>query len=312
MSKVIHNIEEQVDTLASAESQNGILLVDKSEGPSSAKVISKIKRSLSLTVKIGHAGTLDPFASGLLVVLVGKATRLADYFQSGDKVYSGEIQLGLTTDSDDITGKILSENNQSYSFEKLNELAHSIIGTFNQVPPKVSAIHIDGKRAYKLARNGEDFEINPRSVTLSSIELKELEQKRIFFRIHCSKGFYVRALARDLGNMLGTGACLKSLRRESSLPFRVDEAIDADKVSLDHLIAWENAMKLKGNQELEVEDQEFSSLKNGLIPYTLQRSAALKLDSSAKDLLVYKRKSDGKAGGLISACGPELKIVLNM
>ena len=291
---------------------DGILLIDKLVGPSSAQSISIVKKTLGSIEKIGHAGTLDPFASGLLVVLLGKATRLADYFQAGTKTYSGEIQFGVTTESDDITGAVLSKSNEFPDFATAQKLALSLVGSLDQIPPRVSALKVGGKRAYDLVRKGQDFEIAARNVTLFSIELKELTEDTVFFRISCSKGFYVRALARDLGQMLGCGACLKSLRREQSLPFKVEQAVSADKVKIADILAWDSAMKLLGNQELEVQDQEFNALKNGLVPYSLQRRVLPDLDSNANALLVYRRKSDGVAGGLLSAKNSELKITVNM
>lgn len=291
---------------------NGVLLVDKAAGYSSAQVLSRIKRNLNTAEKIGHAGTLDPFATGLLIVLIGKATRLADYFQAGQKTYSGEIRLGISTFSDDITAEVLSENSEIPDFHKVEQVGKSLIGEIEQLPPRISALNIAGKRAYQLAREGQEFELNPRKVTLYSLEMHSITPNTIFFRLSCSKGFYVRAFARDLGKMLGCGACLQSLRRENSLPFGVENAHLAEDLKLTDVMPWHEAISLVVAKEMFVEDSEFSALKNGLVPYSLSRRMLSELDSDANALLVYKRLSDGVAGGLLSKVGLEFKIAVNM
>ena len=217
--------------------KDGILLIDKPAGLTSAQAIAAVRRRLKLE-KIGHAGTLDPMATGLLVVLVNSATRLASYAEAGDKVYSGIFRFGLATDSDDITGNVLERSEKLPAFAQVRAAADSFLGTSAQVPPRVSAIKVDGERAYRRVRRGETVALKSRMVTVRRLELEELAPGRVWFNLHCSKGTYVRSLARDLGEKVGCPACLASLRREASLPFSVKEAAGIEAISLDHLRDW--------------------------------------------------------------------------
>jgi tRNA pseudouridine55 synthase len=298
-------------------SVSGVLLIDKSAEMSSAKVVTKLRKKFKSIEKIGHAGTLDPFATGLLIILLGRATRLADYFQAGHKAYSGEILLGVSTDTDDVTGDKIAESETVPEIKLIQEAALAMQGVIEQFPPRFSAKWVDGKRAYALARKGRDFDLAPRSVTLSKVSISEGPSGEILFAMNCSKGFYVRAFARDLGQILGCGACLKTLRREASVPFNLSMAKTLDNVDLSDVIPWDEAMKRLAKPEeciedVEVEDGEFDALKRGLVPYSLCKRALHDLDSSTNALLVYRRQSDGIAGGLLSRKGSDLTIALNM
>jgi len=217
---------------------SGILLVDKPAGPSSAQVLNQIKRRLNL-VKIGHAGTLDPFATGLLVCLVGKATKLAGPAGAGDKIYSGVIRLGLSTRSDDITGEVISSTDDLPDFQSVLRASSALTGTIMQVPPQVSAVKVNGERAYKLARRRIEVELKAREARVDCFELSDLGGGNAAFRIRCSKGTYVRALARDLGQMLGCGACLAELRRERSEPFDVSSAKLPQDLQNTDIFVWQ-------------------------------------------------------------------------
>jgi tRNA pseudouridine55 synthase len=296
--------------------ESGVLLVDKSAGPSSAQTLKLVSKQLNLSrdIKIGHSGTLDPFATGLLVVLLGKACRLADYFQAGIKVYSGEIQLGLTTDSDDITGKEISSSEVQASYEQLQDVAESFLGVFDQMPPSVSALKVNGKRAYNLVRAGEEPELKPRKVQLFSIELGALEQTVLSFKITCSKGFYVRALARDIGNHLGCGACLKSLRRLESAPFSVASARKVEELGTDGagaFLSLSQAFELLGIPELSLPSSYARHLKNGLISDSFRSDFGPKLDSYGQGLIVYRDAEHEQALGLLSVSQQDIKILLN-
>jgi len=212
----------------------GAFLIDKPAGPTSADVVNQIKKKLKIK-RVGHTGTLDPFATGLLVVLFGKATKLQDIFMGGQKEYQGNILLGTKTSTDDITGEVLES--REITKQSWEEIAKSLTltsqkftGEISQVPPIVSAIKVNGERSYKKARRGEDFNLPARSVFIESLDLAVSQEPEISYRVTCSKGTYVRSLARDIGESLETIACVKTLRREKSEPFSVTSAITLDKL----------------------------------------------------------------------------------
>ncbi len=218
---------------------DGILLIDKPEGITSFDVIRVLKRKLRPT-KIGHAGTLDPLATGLLVILLGKGTKLSNRFLEATKAYSGVILLGKQTDTDDICGKIIKEDDNFRLGEERNEILEKIkekfLGEQEQIPPQYSAIKQAGKKSYELARKGIEVKHQARKVKIEKLELEFLDEKRLRYEIVCSKGFYVRSFARDLGEFLGTYACLESIRRIASTPFRVEQAVSLDEPERAHVL----------------------------------------------------------------------------
>lgn len=221
---------------------HGIFLIDKAAGYSSAQVIGRLRRRLGLD-RIGHAGTLDPFATGLLVALVGRATRLADFVQAGVKTYSGEFLLGTATDTEDITGTVISNSASVPAFSQVLALIPDFTGKILQTPPRISAVKVDGARAYARARQGQDFELEQREVCVESFEVSPgTDSNRIFYRVRCSKGTYIRSLARDIGLRLGCGACVYSLRREVSGHLLAAQAKPVDEICAADLIAWEKAI----------------------------------------------------------------------
>lgn len=211
--------------------ETGVLLLDKPSGITSAKALERIKSRFKIK-KMGHAGTLDPMATGLLICLVGKATKLASHFEGGRKVYSGTIRFGVTTDSDDITGVTTSESQEIPSFEVIKDLCEKFLGSIQQTPPSVSAVKVNGRRAYSLVRDsGITPTLSSRSVEIFRFEVIPEDSRTIRFEIECSKGTYIRSIARDLGALAGCGACLHSLRRESSDPFSVAMAKGFDEIT---------------------------------------------------------------------------------
>jgi tRNA pseudouridine55 synthase len=202
----------------------GILLIDKSDGMTSFDVIRRLKRLFSTKQKIGHAGTLDPFATGLLIITLGKCTKLFDSFQLMPKEYRVTSEFGFETDTYDITGeetfkckKEILEKNLLKSMEKFK-------GEIMQVPPNFSAKKIGGKRAYELARKKEDFKLEPKQVNIYSLELLNFEFPKFEIRVKCSKGTYIRSLVVDIARDLGTYATPVSLRRESIGKYSVEDA----------------------------------------------------------------------------------------
>jgi tRNA pseudouridine55 synthase len=216
---------------------DGILVVDKPQGWTSFDVCAKL-RNLTITKKVGHSGTLDPMATGVLPVFFGKATKLIQGFMTDDKVYIGEMVLGITTDTGDAEGKIRNpkseiRNNIEIKISEIQNLFKKYTGEIEQTPPMFSAKKINGQPLYKLARKGIIVERQPRKVSIYELRLSSDDtsietDKRIQFYVHCSKGTYIRQLVVDIGDELGCGAHLSALRRIKSGKFTIEEAIDMD------------------------------------------------------------------------------------
>jgi len=200
-------------------------LLDKPEGPTSHDVVDMVRRALGVR-RVGHAGTLDPFASGLLLVLVGRATRLSRFLVGLPKSYTGAITLGVETDTDDHTGAVLREDDswRSLGDEALAAAMEQLTGSLQQLPPAYSAKQSGGQRAHRLARRGQQLELAPQEIEVSRFEMAARDGSRLRFAADVSSGTYVRALARDLGRALGCGAHLHELRRTAVGPFRVEDA----------------------------------------------------------------------------------------
>ena len=246
---------------------DGIILVDKPSGITSAEVVRRIKAKVK-PARVGHLGTLDPFATGVLPIMVGEGTKLAPMLEGGDKVYEGVIKLGAETDTLDRDGKVVREAPVPVTEPaRLAEVARQFTGKIDQVPPVFSAIKRDGVRMYKLARKGnpEDLEPPPiRNVEIKALSLEVIGPEEIRFVATCSPGTYARALARDIGVALGTVAHLHELRRTRSGHFAIEKAVsldDALTIEPRHLIGLRDA--LPDLAELEVDDKTEKLLRNG-------------------------------------------------
>jgi tRNA pseudouridine55 synthase len=206
---------------------DGVLVVDKPEGLTSHDVVSTARRLLG-EKRIGHTGTLDPLATGVLPLACGRATRLVRFLTASDKEYEATILFGVTTDTLDVTGEETSRSGRTPSRDALVAALRSFEGQHMQVPPAYSAKKVGGRRAYEFARRDEPVELAAVPVRVSRLELLEFSHDRCWVMLTCSAGFYVRALVRDLGERLGTGATLESLRRTRCGEFTLDEAVDLD------------------------------------------------------------------------------------
>jgi len=210
----------------------GVLNIDKPSGITSYDVIRRLKPVLG-TKKLGHAGTLDPLASGVLLILVNEATKIADYLQMPDKEYVAEIRLGIRTDTDDITGRKLEEKSiAGITREQVASVLLQFLGEIEQKPPAFSALKVQGERSYRLARKGEAVEHAPRKVRVHAAELLGFEPPVLRLRAVVSSGTYVRALARDIGEKLGCGATLQSLVRSRVGEFLIENAVSIDDPDL--------------------------------------------------------------------------------
>lgn len=213
--------------MTQSEIPSGLLVIDKAQGMTSHDVVAIARGALKIK-KIGHCGTLDPMATGVLMLLINKATKLQDMLMSDDKVYDGTLTLGVTTDSQDAEGDVVGEKPvPDFSEGDIKNAFDKYLGEFEQIPPMVSAIKKDGVRLYKLARQGKVVERAPRPVKITENQIHRVNLPEVDFTVHCSKGFYVRTYAYDIGEDLGCGAHLSKLRRTKSGKFDLTNAIPA-------------------------------------------------------------------------------------
>lgn len=208
---------------------SGVLLVDKPAGMTSHDVVSQIRRLYGIK-KAGHTGTLDPAATGLLVVLLGTATKAAEYIPSDDKKYEAGLTLGIETDTQDITGRILARSNVMPSEKEVIDAVSGFSGEQEQIPPMFSALKVNGRKLYEIARKGEEVERRPRTITVYSISAARITDSEYSLSVHCSKGTYIRTICSDIGGKLGTGAVMSSLRRTGCGSFSINDALTLDVI----------------------------------------------------------------------------------
>lgn len=251
---------------------DGILLIDKEEGETSFGVVKTVRSAFKdcRGLKVGHAGTLDPFATGLLIVLLGQGTKLSQFIMREKKVYLGTLRLGIRTDTLDPTGRVVSTSPvPDLSLDFVRRKAKDFVGEVEQIPPMFSAVKYKGTRAYKLARKGTKIDLHKRRVTVYTLKILSLDLPDILIEMVCSSGTYVRSLAADLGNQLGPGGHLKSLRRQASGPFNVQDAISsgeilsggAPDILKEKVIPLAKA--LPGMREVEVSDTMAREIRQG-------------------------------------------------
>lgn len=246
----------------------GILIVDKPTGPTSHAVVNAVRRGTEIR-KVGHAGTLDPRASGVLVLCLGAATRLSEYLSSGSKRYEALVRFGKSTDTFDADGTVTSETGRVPALAEVQTLISSFTGTFRQVPPAYSAIKLKGKKAYELARAGETPELEARTVTIYAIDIVRFEPPDLVLSVECSAGTYIRSLANDMGVEAGTGALLAGLRRTQAGPFTLEDAVAFSTLEAgfgsgawrEHLLSARDA--LPEFPLVELSDAEVELVKNG-------------------------------------------------
>ena len=209
---------------------SGLILVNKPVGITSFKLVHIIRKKLNVK-KTGHCGTLDPLASGLMIVLVGKYTKLQDKFMKQDKVYHATIRLGLKTDSGDLDGKIISQSDFSHvTKELIGQVCKSFIGKIKQIPPMYSALKVNGQKLYELARKGITVDRKPREITIYSIDLTDYQKDNFSIRVKCSSGTYIRTLAEDIGKKLNADTVLINLIREEIGNYKLSDALNIDDI----------------------------------------------------------------------------------
>ena len=203
---------------------NGIVIVDKPQGWTSQDVTAKL-RGVFQTRRIGHGGTLDPMATGVLPVFVGRATRGVEFFEHAEKTYETLLRLGITTDTEDITGTVLTQQEAAVTEAMVEAVLTRFRGEIMQVPPMYSALKVNGQKLYDLARKGKEVARQPRPITIHELTLLGMEADGIHLRVRCSKGTYIRTLCKDIGAALGCGGCMAALRRVAAGAYTIEEAV---------------------------------------------------------------------------------------
>lgn len=259
---------------------NGFLNINKPSGMTSFSVIHQIRKQFSLS-KIGHLGTLDPLATGVLPIAIGKATKLFDFFLKKEKEYIAKFTFGIETDTLDAEGQVVKTSEILPKKEEIEAVLSKLIGEQDQVPPLYSAKNVNGARAYQLARNGVDFTLPAKKITIYDIKLKEqLDEKSFSFFIHCSSGTYIRSIARDLAVLLNTYAYMSALTRIKSGVFTIENAISLDtalKSNLTDICVPMDAV-LTQFETIVLPDSYYDKLKNGV---------AFAYEQKKEDFLVY-------------------------
>ena len=238
---------------------NGIVIVDKPSGWTSQDVTARLRRVFN-TRRIGHGGTLDPMATGVLPVFVGRATRGVEFFEHAEKTYEAVLRLGITTDTEDISGTVLSREDVSLTWEEFLSVLPRFRGEILQIPPMYSALKVDGQKLCNLARKGKEVERQPRPITIHALECVEFTGQTARLQIHCSKGTYIRTLCKDIGQALGCGGCMESLRRTSAGSYHLADAVPLEQLletdnpaqhlqPVDSLFSLHPAITLTANQE---------------------------------------------------------------
>ena len=203
---------------------NGIVIVDKPQDWTSQDVTARLRRVFG-TRRIGHGGTLDPMATGVLPVFVGRATRAVEFFEHAETTYETVLRLGITTDTEDMTGTVLSQNPVSVTREQLEQTLEQFRGEIFQIPPMYSALKVNGQKLCDLARKGREVERQPRKITIHELTLLGWEDDTLRLRVRCSKGTYIRTLCKDIGQALGCGGCMAELRRTAAGTYTIDQAV---------------------------------------------------------------------------------------
>ena len=203
---------------------NGIVIVDKPQNWTSQDVTARLRRVFNIR-RIGHGGTLDPMATGVLPVFVGRATRGVEFFEHAEKIYETVLRPGITTDTQDITGTVLAEKPACITAQQVEAVLPQFRGEIMQIPPMYSALKVNGQKLYELARKGREVERQPRPITIHELTLLGISEEGIRLRVHCSKGTYIRTLCQDIGEALGCGGCMAELRRVCAGDYAITDAV---------------------------------------------------------------------------------------
>lgn len=243
---------------------DGILLVDKEEGVTSRDVVNTLSHIFN-TKKIGHTGTLDPIATGVLVVCIGNSTKLVEILSSDDKEYVATIKLGLKTDTGDITGNVIERKDYNFTTKNLEEILKSFIGKITQIVPIYSAVKVNGKKLYQYARNNEQVDLPKRNVFIKTIELLNFEDDEITFKTIVSKGTYIRSLIDDICTKLNTVGTMKDLRRTRQGKYKIEDCKTLEEIENNNYQIITKEEILKEYETKALTKEEFEKVKNGAI-----------------------------------------------
>lgn len=270
------------------DTKNGIFLVDKEVGVSSRQVDNLLKKKFNLKAT-GHLGTLDPFASGLLIVFVNQGSKFATFFEDGSKTYLATLKLFIETDTLDSEGRIVRQDDKRiYKIDEINQVLNSFLGESKQIPPKYSALKINGVPAYQLMRNNQDFALKSRQITIKNIKLISYQDDEITFMVTCSKGTYIRSLGLDIAKKLGTVGYLTKLRRVQNGYFYVKDAKGVNELSIDDLISINELGKIF--PLIQMDENLYRKVSNGAPIYLNHASDLISLYYQNKLIAIYQRK----------------------
>ena len=286
---------------------NGIVIIDKPHDWTSQDVTARLRRVFG-TRRIGHGGTLDPMATGVLPVFVGRATRAVEFFEHAEKTYETVLRLGLTTDTEDITGSVLTEQPVTVTPREAEAVLEHFRGEILQVPPMYSALKVNGQKLCDLARKGREVAREPRPITIHALTFLGFEEGNIRLRVSCSKGTYIRTLCKDIGEALGCGACMGSLRRTRAGDYTLADAVPLDTLlesehpedylrPVDSLFSSFPAVTLTANQE--------KRCRNGNAFYVTLAPGTYRAYSKAGEFLMLAQVSDGTMTTVKSFFEPE-------
>lgn len=277
---------------------NGIININKPSGISSNKVVNTIKKAFNQK-KVGHLGTLDPLASGVLPVCIGKATKLFDLFLNKTKEYVAEFTFGVETDTLDSEGIVVNQSSVLPNEAEIKKNLVNFLGKINQLPPKYSAKNVDGQRAYDLARKGIEFELKPKEVEIFKFELLgQINENTFEFLIDCSSGTYIRSLARDLGLICNSYAYMSKLTRTRAGNFELKNSVELEKVSLSDILTIEQVLDY---EKISLEEKYYDKLKNGNEIFVCQ--------DDKENILVYCKN---KLFGIADIKNQKLKVKINL
>jgi tRNA pseudouridine55 synthase len=277
---------------------DGIVLINKEKNCTSRDVVNQVSKILK-TKKIGHTGTLDPIATGVLVLCIGKATKLVEVITSYDKEYEAEVILGIKTDTKDITGKILKEEKAIISKENIEECLKKMIGTYNQTVPIYSAVKINGKKLYEYARNNEEIKLPKRKVTIKELKLisditYEKEKTKFKIKCHVSKGTYIRSLIEDIATNLNTIGTMENLKRTKQGNFQITSANTIQDIENNKFKNYPIEEILEEFYKIEMTDDLYFKIKNGSIIKNNYNHDIVAFTKNDKVIAIYKEYSKDK------------------
>lgn len=289
---------------------DGVIVVNKPEGITSFDVVRKLKK-LCCTKKVGHTGTLDPLAAGVLVVCIGRATKIVDFLMDGSKIYEAVLKLGIVTDTYDREGKVIETHEVPNDEEMVKQSILKFVGEIYQIPPMYSALKVNGKKLYDLARQGIEIERKPRKLNIYDINILNIDLPNATFQVNCSKGTYIRSLCYDIGREVGCGGAMWKLLRLSTGGFNIDEAVDLDKLTQDNIKSYVIPMDkaLRCYKKVTFEDKYYKFLYNGV---AIKTSVIPKEIKENINYLVYLNNGDFIGIGSLNTNGFKINKLLNL